>query len=167
MKNVFVVLLMALMLCWAGVASADIKIAVVNIPALVAKAPQTKAARTRMEQKFAARRDKLQAMQKSLVEDAKKLQRNASVMSAEARADKEAELRNRQRDFEREQGNYNEDVSSSAREEEEKMRKLIAGVIDSVVKQGGYDLVLSDGILYAEDKINITQQVLEKLKQQN
>lgn len=157
------VLASALML-YAGMAAAELKIAVVNVNALVAEAPQAKAARARMDQQFSGRRKELEAMQKSLVDGAAKFKRDAAVMTPDARAKAEDGLRNQQREFARKQDEYNEDVAKSARTEETKMREAISKVIDATVKEGQYDLVLSDGILFAAPKINITAQVMERLK---
>lgn len=158
--------LAACLLAVSGGASAELKIAVVNIPKLVAEAPQAQAARKRMDQQFAARRTQMESLQKQLVDDAEKLKRDATVMTPDARAKAEDALRIKQRDFARKQDEYNEDVGRAARTEEGKMRETIAKVIEQVVKQGQYDLVLSEGILHAADKINITMQVLDQLKKQ-
>ncbi len=166
MKHIGIWVLSAGLLAFSGAASAELKIAVVNIPKLVAEAPQAQAARKRMDQQFAARRTQLEALQKQLVADADKLKRDATVMTPDARAKAEDALRIKQRDFARRQDEYNEDVGRAARDEENKMRVTIGKVIEQVVKQGQYDLVLSEGILHASDRINITAQVLEQLKKQ-
>lgn len=167
MKRIAVVALA--LLAFTGVAAAQqaaLRIAVVNIPKLVAEAPQAQAARKRMDTQFAARRTQLESLQKQMVADAEKLKRDATVMTPDARAKAEDALRIKQRDFARKQDEYNEDVARAARTEESKMRETIAKVIEQVVKAGQYDLVLSEGILHANDRINITAQVLEQLKKQ-
>ncbi len=167
MKRIAVMALAAILSVFAGAASAaELRIAVVNIPKLVAEAPQAQAARKRMDAQFAARRTQLESMQKQVVADAEKLKRDATVMTPDARAKAEDALRTKQRDFARKQDEYNEDVARAARTEEGKMRETIAKVIEQVVKQGQYELVLSEGILHAADRINITAQVLEQLKKQ-
>lgn len=152
------------LLAYGGVAAAELKIAVVNIPALVQEAPQAKSARARMDQQFSGRRKELETLQKQLTEQADKLKRDSAVMAPDARTKAEDGFRSKQRDFARKQEEYNEDVARAARTEEGKMREIISKVIESVVKEGKYDLVLSDGILHASDNINITKQVLERLK---
>lgn len=166
MKRIAIAALAAVLSLSAGAASAELKIAVVNIPKLVAEAPQAQAARKRMDGQFASRRQQLEALQKQVVADAEKLKRDATVMTPDQRAKAEDALRTKQRDFARKQDEYNEDVGRAARTEENKMRETIAKVIEQVVKQGQYDLVLSEGILHAADRINITAQVLEQLKKQ-
>lgn len=157
-------LLACVLMLYAGMAAAELKIAVVNVQALVAEAPQAKAARSRMDQQFSSRRKELENLQKQLTEGAEKFKRDGAVMTPDARAKAEDDLRNKQRDFGRKQDEYNEDVARTARTEETKMRESISKVIDAVVKEGQYDLVLSDGILFAAPKINITALVLERLK---
>lgn len=143
--------------------AADLKIAVVNLPYILAKSPQATAARQRMDKDFSARRNRLEAMQKKMVADAEKMQRDAATMSLESRTKAEDSLRAQQREFRRLQDEYNEDVARAEREEMGKIREVIKEVISKMVKEQGYDLVLTEGILHASDKVDITNQVLQKM----
>ena len=141
----------------------DLKIAVVNLPLLLAKSPQAQAARKRMDKDFSARRNRLEAMQKKIVAEVEKVQRDSATMSADARAKAEDSVRSQQREFRRLQDEYNEDVARAEREEMGKLREAIKDVITKMVKQQQYDLVLTEGILHASNKVDITDQVLAKL----
>lgn len=143
--------------------AADLKIVVVNLPYILAKAPQAEAARKRMDKDFSARRNRLEAMQKKIVADAEKVKRDAATMSADARAKAEDDLRGQQREFRRLQDEYNEDVARAEREEMNKLRDVIKGVISEMVKEQKYDLVLTEGILHASDKADITNEVLKRM----
>lgn len=155
--------LLAATLLHSGQALAEIKIAVVNIPQLLAEAPQAEDARKRMDREFSSRRTKLESMQKKMVADAEKLKRDAATMSADARARAEDDLRAQQRDFRRLQDEYNEDVARVEREEMGKLRDSIKVVIDRIVKAEQYDLVLTEGILHASSRVDITPRVLASL----
>lgn len=141
----------------------DLKIAVVNLPYILAKAPQAEAARKRMEKDFSARRNSLEAKQKKMVAEAEKLQRDAATMSADARGKAEDKLRSDQREFRRLQDEYNEDVGRAERDEMNKLRDVIKNVIGNMVKEDKYDLVLTEGILHASDKVDITEKVLQRM----
>lgn len=143
--------------------AADLKIAVVNIPKILAEAPQAANARKRMDKEFSGRRTKLESMQKKIVADAEKLKRDAATMSADARSRAEDSLRNQQRDFRRLQDEYNEDVGRVEREEMGKLRDSIKNVIDRLVQSEKYDLVLTEGILHASGRVDITTRVLASL----
>jgi len=155
-------------LLFAGVAQAqsDIKIAVVNPAELVQKAPQAEAARHRLEKEFSGRRQKLQDMKNEIDKEEKKLNRDSSAMSSNEMQQKQDALQDKQRHFHQLQQNYNQDVHQREQQEFDKLRKSIYNVIVNVAKQKGYDLVLSDGIVYATNRIDLTDQVLKRLRAQ-
>ncbi|MGB1580707.1 MAG: OmpH family outer membrane protein [Nevskiales bacterium] len=164
MKRTLAASLLALGMLHSAQASAtDLKLAVVNIPKILAEAPQAADARKRMDREFSGRRTKLESMQQKIVADAEKLKRDAATMSGDARARAEDKLRNEQRDFRRMQDEYNEDVARVEREEMSKLRDSIKDVIDRLVKSERYDLVLTEGILHASSKVDITPRVLAAL----
>jgi outer membrane protein len=156
--------ILAACLCAAGLAHADVHIGVVNPAVLVQKAPQAEAARKRLEHEFAARRHKLQDIKDNLEKESKLLDRNSSVMSSGQLQKKTDELHDKQRHFKQLQSNYNDDVHRREQEEFDKLRKSIYQVIVKVAKERGYDLILSNGIVYATNKIDLTQKVLARLK---
>lgn len=143
--------------------AADLKIAVVNLPYILAKSPQAEDARKRMDKDFSARRNRLEAMQKKIIATADKVKRDAATMSADARAKAEDDMRSQQREFRRLQDEYNEDVARAEREEMGKIRDVIKEVISKMVKEQKYDLVLTEGILHASDKVDITELVLKRM----
>ena len=156
-------ILLALGMMHSSQAMAEMKIAVVNIPKLLAEAPQAADARKRMDREFSGRRTKLESMQKKMITEAENLKRDATTMSADARARGEDSLRNQQRDFRRLQDEYNEDVARVERDEMGKLRDSIKVVIDRLVKTEQYDLVLTEGILHASSRVDITSRVLSSL----
>ena len=163
MRKVLVGSMLAVVMMHSTAAVAEVKIAVVNIPKLLAEAPQATAARKRMDREFSGRRTKLESMQKKMLAEAEKTKRDAATMSADARAKAEESLRNQQRDFRRLQDEYNEDVGRLEREEMGKLRDSIKVVIDRLVASEKYDLVLTEGILHASGKVDITARVLASL----
>ncbi len=163
MRKFVVGSMLAMVMMHSSAAVAELKIVVVNIPKLLAEAPQAKSARERMDREFSGRRTKLESMQKKMIADAEKLKRDATTMSVDARAKAEDSLRAQQRDFRRLQDEYNEDVGRLEREEMGKLRDSIKVVIDRLVAAEKYDLVLTEGILHASSSVDITARVLAAL----
>jgi len=147
-----------------GVASAELKIGVVNAIKILEGAPQAEAARKQLEKEFASRDRDLVARQKTIKEMEDRLAREGATMS-EAEARKlERDIVSKRRDLKRDQDEFREDVNLRRNEEFGKIQKEIVQSIQDVAKSEGYDLILGEGVIYASDKTDITNAVLERLR---
>jgi outer membrane protein len=147
-----------------GSASAELKIGVVNAIKILEGAPQAEAARKQLEKEFASRDRELVARQKTIKEMEDRLARDGATM-AEAEARKlERDIVSKRRDLKRDQDEFREDVNLRRNEEFGKIQKEIVQSIQDVAKAEGYDLVLGEGVIYASDKTDITNAVLERLR---
>jgi outer membrane protein len=141
----------------------SLKIGVVDINRLMSESPQFQAARAKLDDEFAPRRREIIAMQTSLEERAAVLQKDLDVMGATEREEAQRELRNEERAIVRAQNEFREDTELR---NNEVLRVVQQNVVSEVVAYGeseGFDLVLVEGIVYASDKVNITQAVLDSL----
>lgn len=142
----------------------DLKIGVVNLGRLVTESPQAERARKNMEGQFAGRMEELKEQREKLQSDVERLKRDGAVMSEEARQKLEDSIRSQQRRLQRAQEEYNEDVQRAEQSEMQELRDDIRTVIDEFARSEGYDLIIGDGILYAGEKVDLTGQVLSRLK---
>ena len=147
----------------ANVSYADLKIGFVNIPAVLEKAPQAEKAKKRLEQKFSPRDKQLVAQQKEIQGMEEKLTRDASVMSDSEKANLEKDILNKKRDAKRSQQEFSEDFNASRNEELGKLQRRIVEAVRAIAKDEDYDLLLTDGVIYAKDQFDITAQVQKKL----
>jgi len=147
----------------ANVSFADLKIGFVNIPAVLEKAPQAEKAKKRLEQKFSPRDKQLVAQGKEIQSMEEKLTKDASVMSASEKANLEREIQNKKRDAKRSQQEFSEDFNASRNEELGKLQRRIVEAVRAIAKDEEYDLLLTEGVIYAKDQIDITAQVQKKL----
>lgn len=143
--------------------AAELKIGVVNAQKVLEQAPQAEAARKRLDGEFAPRDKAVTEMQKELRRDEERLEKDGAIMSEPERQKLEREIVAGKRDFKRKQEEFREDLNGRRNEEFGKLQKLIADVILNVAKSGGFDLVLTDGVLYASDKVDMTDVVLQRL----
>lgn len=144
--------------------AADLKIGVVDLARLVTSSPQAKRARDNMQSKFSARREEMQSKQEAFKSDVQRLKRDGQVMSDAAREKLEGQIRDQQRRLKLLQDEYNDDVNQAEKKEMTSLRKDVRSVIDGFAKDKGYDLIVGDGILYASDKVDVTDEVLKRLK---
>jgi outer membrane protein len=147
----------------ANVSYADLKIGFVNIPAVLEKAPQAEKAKKRLEQKFSPRDKQLVAQGKEIQAMEEKLTKEASVMSDSEKAKLENDIQNKKRDAKRSQQEFSEDFNASRNEELGKLQRRIVEAVRGIAKDEDYDLLLTDGVIYAKDQFDITAQVQKKL----
>jgi outer membrane protein len=130
---------------------------------LTEKAPQAEKAKKRLEQKFSPRDKQLVAQQKEIQGMEEKMTKNASVMSDSEKANLEKDIINKKRDAKRSQQEFSEDFNASRNEELGKLQRRIVEAVRTIAKDDEYDLLLTDGVIYAKDQFDITAQVQKKL----
>jgi outer membrane protein len=143
--------------------AAEPKIGVVNAQKVLEKAPQAEAARKRLEAEFAPRDKELAEMQKEMRKNEERMEKDGMVMSEAERQKLDREIVSQKRELKRAQEEFRDDLNLRRNEEFGKLQKRIAEVILAVAKENNYDLVLTDGVLYASDKVDITETVLTRL----
>jgi len=157
-----IVLFLGLLLA-ANVSYADLKVGFVNIPAVLEKAPQAEKAKKRLEKEFSPRDKQLVAQQKEIQSLDEKLTKDAAVMGESARVNLEKDILNKKRDAKRAQQEFSEDFNVRRNEELGKLQRRIVEAIREIAKDQNFDLLLTDGVIYASDKIDVTSQVQQKL----
>lgn len=147
----------------ANVSFADLKIGVVNIPAVLEKAPQAEKAKKRLEQEFKPRDNQLVAQQKEIQGMEEKLNKNSTVMSDSERNRMEKEIQNKRRDAKRSQQEFSEDFNARRNDELGKLQRRIVESIRAIAKDQEFDLILTDGVIYSSPQMDITSQLQQKL----
>jgi outer membrane protein len=140
-----------------------LKIGFVNVQRLLIESPQANAANRALENEFAPRQRDLVAKQKAFKDRADKFQKDGAVMGADERRNAENDLRRDERDLQRQAEELREDLNNRKNEELGKLRIDVLREIEGFAKQGGYDLILSDG-LYVSPALDVTAQVLQGLQ---
>lgn len=149
-----------------NVSFANLKIGIVNMPAVLEKAPQAEKAKKRLEQEFSPRDKQLVAQQKEIESIAKKISKDAPVMSKSQQAKLEKDISIKKRNAQRAQQEFSQDFNARRNEEQGKLQSHIVEVIRSIAKDQSFDLLLTDGVVYAGEQIDVTTQVQQKLAAQ-
>ncbi len=148
----------------AGPAMAQIeKIATIRSNELVQQSPQFKTGQDKMKQEFERRANDLQAEAKKLAEDIDSFKKEAELLSAGDRAKKEKDLNTRKIDFEYKSRQFQEERQNRERQLFVEMMGKIKGVIDDVAKERGLMVVIENPV-YSDDALDITDEVLKRLK---
>lgn len=143
--------------------AADLKIGVVNAGAVLDKSPQKTAALARLEKEFASRSKALEAKHRALRAAQEKLNKDGAILSADERREKERTILADQRDLQRLQDEYSEDLSIRRNEELRKLEQEIAETIVELAKKEAFDVILYQGVIFASDKVDLTDKVLKML----
>ncbi len=157
-------IVLAVGLGWgASVLASGLKVGFVNPARVSAEAPQAEAARQQLEREFAPRDQELVAMQRDVRELEERLQRDAAVMRESEQRELEREILARKREIRRMQDEFREDFNMRRNEELSKLQRRIVETIHALAKEENFDLIVSDGVIFASDAIDITTKVIERL----
>ncbi len=151
----------------AATAAEGYRIAFVEVPKLLQEAPQVAAVRDGLKKEFSRRDKDLVALQGEIKKIEEKLERDGAILSDAETQRLERDLVAKQRKLKSAQNEFQEELSVRQNEELNKLRRQIAEVIIEVAKEDGLDLVLETGVVYASDRANVTEKVLERLKRQS
>jgi outer membrane protein len=157
---------LALSVPFAADAAEGYRIAFVEVPRLLQDAPQVAAVRESLKKEFSRRDQDLVALQGEIKKIEEKLQRDGAILSDAETQRLERDLVGKQRKLKTAQNEFQEELSLRQNEELNKLRRQIAEVIIEVAKEDSLDLVLETGVVYASERANVTEKVLERLKKQ-
>lgn len=144
---------------------AETKIGFVNMVQLMEKSPQAETARKGLEQEFANRDKKLTAVRDEVLKLEETLKNDGPIMNDKNRTDLEKKILNRKREYNRQQDELREDFNIRRNEELGKLQKRVHEIIVVVAKAESYDLVVTQPVLYASDKIDLTERVLQEMQE--
>lgn len=157
--NIFI-----LSLATSTASAEDYKLGAVNAIRVLEQSPQAEAAKKKIEQEFAGRDRELVAEQKKMKEMEDRLNKDGAIMSESERRSLEREIISKKRDLRRSQEEFREDLNFRRNEEFAKIQKEIVETIQEVAKENGYDIVLSEGVIFASKKADMSSLVIDKLK---
>ncbi|HAI70030.1 MAG TPA: hypothetical protein DCM38_11425 [Gammaproteobacteria bacterium] len=159
----FIIVGLLCSMLFPAAAVAEIKIGFVNAIKLMDQAPQFKKAIKSLNAEFAPRQRRLISAGQELKDRMTRFNKDVQFMS-EAEAQKQSKkIREKQREFQRDQEAFQKDYNIQHTEELDKIQRVIRTVIQEIVSRKGYDLILSEGVVWASQSIDITDQVLNKL----
>lgn len=152
-------LLITLTSAWA-----QTKIGYVDWEELIESAPQIGVARDRLDAEFRPRNETIEDSEKQLREMEERLIRDAAVMSEEQRQILERSIRTLRRDVQRDKEDLREELDYRLQEERQRVEQEIYEIVRRFAEDSDYDLIIPGPALFASDAINLTEQLLERLR---
>lgn len=155
-------LFMALALPLATVQAQDSKVGFVSTERIFREAAPAKTAQAKIEQEFSRREKELQDMASKLKSMSDKLDKDAAVLPESDRVKRQRELVDLDKDFQRKQREFREDLNQRRNEELAIVLERTNKVIKQIAEAEKYDIVFQEAV-YASPRIDITDKVLKAL----
>lgn len=164
LDRIFVAAMLTCAMAITTVSAADLKIGVVNLQRVMEASPQAEVARSKLEKEFSARENKLIATQKELKASEDRMSKDGAIMSETERSRLERDVVNKRRDLKRDTQEIQEDMNFRRNEELATIQQQIGEAIVALAKDQAFDTVLGNGVIFASPKVDLTDQVIERLK---
>ena len=139
------------------------KIGFVNTEKLFREAAPAKRAQAKLEREFAARDAEVQKLTKQVRDLQGSLDKDGATMAEGDRRNKERDLANLSRDLQRAQREFREDLNLRRNEELASLQERANRVIQQIAEAEKFDLILQDPVVYASQRIDITDKVTKAL----
>ena len=147
----------------AGAAFAqDFRIGFVNTERIFREANLAKAAQVKLEQEFSRREKEVQGLAAALKTASEKFEREAPTLPESQRSSRQRQLVDLDRDFQRKQREFQEDLNLRKNEELQQVLERANRVVKQVAETEKYDLILQEAV-YINPKHDITDKVLSSL----
>jgi len=162
LKHLHLILAGLLLSAAASAQSNDLKIGFVSTERLFREAAPAVRALKKLEKEFAPRDQELQKLAKQAKDLQAQMEKDSVTMSESERRAKEADLGRMNRDLQRLQREFREDLNLRKNEELGQVLERANKVIAEIAEKEKYDLILQEAV-YRSPRIDITEKVLKAL----
>jgi outer membrane protein len=141
---------------------AGAKIGFVSTERIMKDANPAKAAQAKIEQDFARRDKELQDLNTRLRSASEKLDKEAAVLAESDRVRRQREIAEMDRDFQRRQREFREDLNQRRNEELAAVLEKANRAIKEIAEREKFDLILQEAV-FVSPRMDITEQVVKLL----
>jgi outer membrane protein len=138
------------------------RIGVVNSEKIFKESNLAKASQSKLQAEFAKREKDLRDEAQKIKSAAEKLDKDAAVMSDADRVRKQRELADSDRELQRKQREFTEDVNQRSFEERSKIAQKANQALKAVAEQRKLDLIVQEAA-YVNPRIDVTEDVIKAL----
>lgn len=148
-----------------GAAEEAFRIAVIDPNRIVEESPQYEAARNLLSAEAQDRETELSSQQEDIDRLEARLERDGALMRADEVTRLRNDIRARERRLRYAQEELQADFALRQSDLRTKLVKQVEEVVEQVAKENGIDLILSEGVVYSSPRVNISDEVIDRLKQ--
>jgi outer membrane protein len=140
----------------------DFRVGFVNTDRIFREANTAKAAQAKLEQEFSRREKELNDIGTNLKSLSDKFEREAPTLSEAQRTQRQKQLVDQDREFQRKRREFQEDLNARKNEELQQVLERANRVVKQVAEAEKYDVVLQEAV-YINPKHDITDKVIKAL----
>ncbi len=140
----------------------DFRVGFVNTDRIFREANTAKAAQAKLEQEFSRREKELNDIGTNLKTLSDKFEREAPTLAEAQRAQRQKQLVDQDREFQRKRREFQEDLNARKNEELQQVLERANKVVKQVAEAEKYDVVLQEAV-YINPKHDITDKVIKAL----
>ena len=145
-----------------GGVAAEVKIGFVNTERVFREAAPAKRAQQKLEREFSARNAELAKVEKQGRDLQVELEKDSVLLPEPARREKERQLADVSRNFQRLQREIREDLNLRRNEELAQVQERATRAINQIAEAEKFDLVVQEAV-FASSRIDITDKVIKAL----
>ena len=143
------------------------KIGFVNTSRVLKEAPQARRVEERMKAEFEPREAQIREKRKEIIGIEEQLKSTDKSISANTRRKLEREIRLKVSQLKFLEQEFREDQNLRRNEEIRDLQQVVAVVLEQLGDSGEYDLILTEGVSYVSNQVDITAKIIEMLKLQS
>jgi len=140
----------------------DFRVGFVNTDRIFREANTAKAAQVKLEQEFSRREKELNDLGTALKTASERFEREAPTLSESQRQQRQRQLVEQDREFQRKRREFQEDLNARKNEELQQVLDRANRVVKQVAEAEKYDLILQEAV-YINPKHDITDKVIRAL----
>jgi outer membrane protein len=142
------------------------RIAVVDPNRIVEESPQYDAARQVLMRELNERENTLLDQQNAIDKLQTRLERDAALMSEDEIQRLQNDIRSRSRRLRYEKEEMQEDFALRKSELRTRLVKQVEEVVRQIAREKNIDLILTDGVVYFSERMDVSADIIERLKQE-
>ncbi len=149
----------AALFCFAQVAPAQVKVAIINLQRAVLESAEIKKASAEMEARYKPRQQEMEKLQRDLAGIQQQLQ--SGKLTPQAEADLTAQGQRKQKDLQRVQEDLQADVDRDRQDILSKSTQKMGEVVKKIAEEKGYDVVVDvSNTVYFKPALEITNDAI-------
>ena len=161
-KQIFTLIFM--LMFSSGLFADGLKIGFVNMKRLLSEAPQIEKINKKLQKRFNEPKKELEDMADTIRQMEKDFKRDQLMMTESKLTKNKENLIEKVKQFRELEARLGKELQTVQSQELAVFRNIVTDVLNKLAKKEKYDLIMNDGVMYADKALDITDKMLAELK---